>query len=183
MVDGFRHVGDKVRYRGAFLRVDEAHFTAPDGTEHARDVVRHPGAVGVVVLDGDDVVLVRQYRAPIDDFVVEIVAGKIDETDTDPAETARREVVEEVGLRAGELEHVRSVLMTPGYCDEYLELYVASSLEPVERTPDGIEEHHMQTVRISLDEALTMVDDGRIDDAKTVLGLWAVAGRGRPQRS
>ncbi|MCH7787924.1 MAG: NUDIX hydrolase [Acidobacteria bacterium] len=176
MTGSFAHIEDVTCYEGSFLRVAQARFSAPDGSEHRRDVVRHPGAVGIVALDGDDVFLVRQYRAPVDKEVIEIVAGKIDQGDADPACTAHREVVEELGMVAGSLRHLQSIVMTPGFCDERLELFVASDLSQANRAPHGIEEDHMETLRMPMTAALSMVQSGEIDDAKTVIGLWAVAG-------
>jgi len=98
-VSGFTHVADELIYDGFVIDVVNGVFTTPEGERIHRDIVRHPGAVGVVALDGDEVVFVRQYRPAIDDELLEIPAGKRDIEGEPPERTAVRELEEEVGLR------------------------------------------------------------------------------------
>lgn len=173
----FRHVGERLIHQGAVVGFYEGTFEGPDGSRFERDVVRHPGAVSVVPVDGDEVVLVRQYRAPIDAVVLEIPAGKRDVHGEDPAVTAARELAEEVGLAAGSLQPLIELHHSPGFCDELQLVYLGRDLRPVPQALDGIEEQHLTVERYRFDEAVAMCLDGRITDAKTIVGILAAARR------
>ena len=178
MTRGFRLLDEEVVHRGRAFSTVVARFEAPDGSRFTRDLVRHRGAVGVVPLDGDEVVLVRQYRAPVDREVLEIPAGIRDVDGEDPEDTARRELVEEAGLEAGSVRYLTRYLTGAGFTDEELWLYVAEDLTEVPRAADGIEEGAMTIERMPLVEAVAATADGRIVDAKTVIALLLV-GRDR----
>lgn len=179
----FRHLGDRIVHRGHIWNVAVGTYESPDGELFERDVVRSPGAVGIVplLLDHDEptVVFVRQYRGPFDRFVLEIPAGMRDIADEPLEITASRELAEEVGLAAGRLEHLTEFYPSAGMNDSTLHLYLATDLAPVPREAHGPEESHMEVLRISLDEALEMVTNGEIQDAKTVIGLLLVDRRWR----
>ncbi len=174
---GFTHVGDELIYDGFVIRVVNGVFTTPDGERIQRDIVRHPGAVGVVALDGDDVVLVRQYRPAIDDHLLEIPAGKRDVDGEPPERTAVRELEEEVGLRPATIESIGGMHCSVGFCDEYIHLFLATDFESVPTEHDGPEERHMTVERWSLDEVAAALSDGRITDAKSLVALGAVLRR------
>jgi len=147
-------------------------FEAPDGTRFHRDIVRHPGAVAVVpVTDRDTVLLVRQYRGPVDRELLEIPAGTRDVADEAPETTARRELEEEVGVRAGTMDLLGTVFNTPGFCDEETFIYLARQLEPVAHARHGEEERFIEVVEIALGEVDSMIESGDLVDAQTVLGL------------
>jgi ADP-ribose pyrophosphatase len=159
-----------------------AEFEAPDGRRFRRDIVRSPGSVGVVPLVFDaegvpSVVLVRQYRPPYERDVIEIPAGMRDVPDEDPAETGRRELVEEAGLAAGAISHLVDMLPSPGMTDSVCSIYLATDCTQVEHDRQGPEEDHMEVLHVPLDEALAMIDRGEIADAKTVCGLFATERR------
>ena len=174
---GFTFVGERVKHEGVVITVYEAEFTTPDGQKMMRDIVRHPGAVGIVAVDGDDVVLVRQFRAPLATDILEIPAGKRDVAGEPPAVTASRELAEEIGFEASQMESLGGFHNSVGFCDEYVHLFLATGLTPVGFAPDGPEEEHMQIVRVPLNEVTAAVDDGTITDAKTVIGLRAALAR------
>jgi 8-oxo-dGTP pyrophosphatase MutT (NUDIX family) len=177
-VSAFRRVGERVAWRGQRIQAAIASVAAPDGSTLEREIVHHPGAVGVLPLHDDGTVtLVRQYRAALDADVWEIPAGLRDVEGEPTDETARRELVEEAGLRAGALEHLVTFHNSPGFADEAVVVYLATALTPVPHDRQSAEEEHMVVDRVPLDEALAMVDDGRITDAKTVIGLLAVDRR------
>lgn len=176
---GFRHLGDDPKYQGHIWHVARSEFAAPDGVTFHRDIVRSPGAVAAVPLLFDphgkpSVVLVRQYRAAFDSLILEIPAGMRDVDDEPTAETAQRELIEEVGLRAGSLRHLTSFYPSPGMTDSILYLYLATELEHVGRETHGPEEDHSDVVHLPLADALEMVMTGEIVDAKTVIGLLLV---------
>jgi nudix-type nucleoside diphosphatase (YffH/AdpP family) len=177
----FRVLAERPEWSGRRIAAAVLEVEGPDGSRHEREVVRHPGAVGVVPLHDDGTVtLVRQYRAAVDRDLWEVPAGLRDVEDEPPEVTARRELVEEAGLQAERVEHLVTFHNSPGFTDEAVVLYVATGLSPVPDDRQGIEEQHMAVERVPLQAALDMVDDGRITDAKTVIGLQAVARRYPP---
>jgi ADP-ribose pyrophosphatase len=161
-----------VRFRGWRISVTEARFSGPDGTVFTRDVVRHPGAVAVVpATDDGHVLLVRQYRAAVDRNLLEIPAGTRDVEGEPPAETARRELLEEVGVDAGRMRLLTSMYNTPGFCDEETYLYLATDLAPGATARHGVEEENMEVVPVALADVDAMVASGELIDGQTILGL------------
>jgi ADP-ribose pyrophosphatase len=177
----FRHLGDRLVHQGYIWHVAVATFEDPDGELFERDIIRSPGAVGVVPLLYENgvptVVFVRQYRGPLDQYVLEVPAGMRDVADEPPELTAERELVEEAGLSAGRLDHLINYFTSAGMMDSELHLYLATDLTPVARDLHGPEETHMEVLRIPLAEAVDMVVRGEIQDAKTVIGLLLVDRR------
>jgi 8-oxo-dGTP pyrophosphatase MutT (NUDIX family) len=170
----FRRVSEKPVYESSLLRVFIGTFEAPDGTRFDRDVVRHPGAVVVVPVDEPtgEVVLVRQYRAPLDAELLEVPAGKRDVPDEPTAVTAARELAEETGLEPGRLELLGHFYNSPGFSDEESWCYLARDLEAVPEARHGIEEQYMTVERHKLSDVGRLVTSGEITDAKTIVGLF-----------
>ena len=168
---GFRKVSERQVHAGRVVRLTESVFATPDGGTMKRDVVHHRGAVAVVALDGDEVVLLRQYRTPVEGELLEIPAGTRDVAGEDPAGTARRELAEEAGLACSSLHELGSFFNSPGFCDELSHVFLATGLSSVPREPDGVEEEWMTVERFGLDEAVEMIHTGEIRDAKTIIGL------------
>jgi 8-oxo-dGDP phosphatase len=157
---------------GPVITVDDLVMAAPDGSEHHRQVVGHPGAVSVVALrDNGSVVLVRQYRAAIGAELLELPAGKRDVAGEDPAVTAARELAEEVGLVAASIEPLAEFHNSPGFCDEHSIVYLARGLSTTPTERQGVEEHHLEVVEVPLVAVPAMVATGELRDAKTIIGL------------
>jgi 8-oxo-dGDP phosphatase len=174
----FRVVSERTVWTGLRITLAMRDIVAPDGSHYEREVVHHPGAVGVVPLHADGTVtLVRQYRAALDRTLWEVPAGLRDVEGEDPAANAARELAEEAGLEAGTLEHLITFHNSPGFCDEAVVIYLATDLSEVPVDRQSIEEQHMEVARVPLAEVLAMVDDGRITDAKTVIALLATDRR------
>ena len=175
---GFRPLEEETVYEGWILRVAKGTFIGPDGKTFERDIIHHPGAVAAVPIDGDDIILVRQYRAALDAMMLEIPAGLRDVDGEPPDETAQRELIEEVGLRAGSLELLTTVHNTVGYCDESITIYLATDLTPVERElTDSPEEQAMEIVQMPLEQAEAMIRSGELTDAKTIIGVLSARQR------
>jgi ADP-ribose pyrophosphatase len=169
---GFRHLADEVRFEGWRISLVEATFSAPDGTRFARDIVRHPGAVAIVaVTERDTVLLVRQYRGAVDRELLELPAGTRDVDGEAPETTARRELEEEAGVRAGRLRLLGTTLNSPGFCDEESHIYLAQELEPVPPARHGEEERYLEVVEVALADVDSMMASQQILDAQTVIGL------------
>lgn len=151
------------------FRVERVTQRLPDGREHAREVVRHPGAVVILpLLDDGRIVLVRNYRVAVDRTLVELPAGTLDPGE-EPAATARRELAEETGYRAAEIEPLVSFYMSPGILDERLHAFVASGLTPGEMELDAGEQ--LEPFAVTWDEALKLLERGEIEDGKTIAAL------------
>ena len=176
MTSGFRKLGEVELVKAKVFRLVRSTFEGPDGGRFERHIVHHPGAVAVVPLHDDGTVsLVRQYRVALEDELLELPAGTRDVRGEDEAVTAQRELVEEAGLAAGSIEHLTTFYNAPGISDETITLFLARQLTECEHDRQSEEEHAMTVERIALDDALAMVEDGRITDAKTIIGLTLTA--------
>jgi len=172
----FRRLSESIIHEGHLWNLAVAEFEAPDGSTFRRDIVRSPGAVGVVPLVFDaegnpSVVLVSQYRPPYERMLIEIPAGMRDIDGEDTARVARRELVEEAGLMAGKLDLLTEILPSPGMTDSVTTLYLATGCTPVPHDRQGPEEEHMELLHLPLADALAMVERGEIADAKSVVAL------------
>ena len=175
---GFTRLGETLVHQGFRIRVAVARYETPDGSVVERDVVHHPGAVAVVPLHDDGTVtLVSQFRTALDADLLELPAGVRDVAGEPEATTANRELSEEVGLHAAHLEHLITFHNSPGFCDESVGVFLGTGLSEVPHHREGPEEKAMVVHRVPLDDALAMIDDGRITDAKTVIGITLTAGR------
>lgn len=154
------------------LRVDEVE--AADGHRGTREVVEHRGAAAVVCVHDGDVVLVRQYRHPVADILLELPAGLVAE-DEAPEQTAARELIEETGLRAGRMEHLVSYHASPGFTNHSLHLYYTDDVTPV---PAALEPGEVIEVeRRPVASVRSLLRSGEIQDAKTLVGLALLALR------
>ncbi|MCX7621368.1 MAG: NUDIX hydrolase [Acidimicrobiales bacterium] len=172
MAAGFRRLDERIVYKGRVVTVGIGEFESPAAERFERDVVHHPGAVCVVpLLENGEVVLVRQYRPPLDAEMLELPAGLRDVAGEDPRIAAARELEEETGYRAGVIEPLCVFHNSPGFSDEEVHIFRATDL--VLATPDrqGVEERHMEIELVRLEETRMLVAQGRITDAKTIIGL------------
>lgn len=155
------------------VRVDQV--VDPDGKIFNKEIVVHPGAVCVVAfLDSGDLVLVRQYRHAAGKELLEICAGGLAPGE-DPLSCARRELEEETGYLAGKLVERARFWTTPGFTTEFMYLYEATELVKTQTNFD--EDESIEVEIVSRSEAVRMIDDGRIQDAKSILGLLRVLSR------
>ena len=164
-------------YAGGFLEVHKDVVRLPDGSEGTREYIHHPGAVLIVPLFSDGrVLLERQYRYPQGREFIEVPAGKRDEGE-DPLATAKRELLEETGYVASDWKRFGVFHTAIAYSDEGIEMFVARGLEKREAKLDAGE--FLEIFDVKFEEALEMVRDGRITDAKTVAALLWVDRFGR----
>jgi ADP-ribose pyrophosphatase len=168
----FRKLGERTVHRGHVVTFAVGSFEGPEGERFERDIVHHPGAVSVVAVDDDgNAVLVRQYRAALDETILELPAGKLDVDGEDPLVCAQRELAEEVGLAASEWELLAAFHHSPGFCDELGRVYLARGLTAVPDSRQGIEEQALTIERWPVADAPALVAHGTVHDAKTVIGL------------
>jgi ADP-ribose pyrophosphatase len=170
-------VSSEELYRGRIFRVVADRVSMPDGSVASRDVVLKDGAVGVVALDEERrVVLVRQYRHPVRQYLWELPAGLIDVLGEELDDVARRELMEETDLVAGRVEHLIDLYLSPGFTNERIRIFLAQELTDVPedgRHARTAEEADLQVRRVPLAEAAEMVLKGEITNAASVSGILA----------
>ena len=162
-------VSSETLYEGKIVRLLKDKVALPNGKTSIREVVDHPGGVGIVPVDKDgNVYLVRQYRYAVGSTVLEIPAGKL-ERGEDPFLCAKRELGEETGFTAGEYVYLGNFYPTPGYCREKLHIYLALDLTAGETHPD--EDEFLNVEKYPFNNALALAVSGALPDAKTLIGL------------
>lgn len=163
-----RTVSSKTIFEGQIVKLTLDEARLPDGKLASREVVYHPGGVAVLALDEEkNVYLVRQFRYPIQQLLLELPAGKLDHgADEDILLGAKRELSEETGLEAEEWTYLGYTLASPGFCTEALHMYLARNLTRKQQHLD--EDEFLDVVTMPFDELVEQVMDGTITDAKTV---------------
>jgi ADP-ribose diphosphatase len=157
-------------YKGRIVNLVVDSITTAQGVDTIREVFQHPGGAAVIPLFPDgNVLLVRQFRYPTQELLLEFPAGKL-EPGEPPEITAHRELAEEVGYSSKRLSKIAEFYTTPGFCDEKLYLYLAEELEPCERVPNEADEE-IEIVRVTLDSLPELIRSGEIVDAKTIIGI------------
>lgn len=168
----FRLRSHEILYKGKVFDLEIDRIVYDTGIEGVREVARHPGgAVTVPLFPDSTVMLVRQFRYPLQSYTLEVPAGKLNPGE-DPEHAARRELEEETGWIAGKLGKLTSILTTPGFCNEVLHIYLATDLVESPRGHQREEgERDMTIERIPLDRAIAMIETQEIRDSKTIVGL------------
>lgn len=162
---------ERLILEGARFNVHEMQLTGSDGKQYVREVIRHPGAVVLLpLLDDDRVVLIRNGRPTVGETLLELPAGTR-EPEEAAEKTAARELVEETGYQAGSLTQLHEFYSAPGICDELMHLYVARDLTPGDHQREATEQIENQIA--SREEITCWIGEGRIRDAKTLVGLYA----------
>jgi ADP-ribose pyrophosphatase len=169
------------KHRGKILDLSVSRFSSSAKGDVEIEIVHHNGGAGTLPLFEDKTIaLVRQWRYPLGRYSLEIAAGRI-ERGHSPEETAARELEEELGYRARELQKLGEFFIAPGYCEERLFVYLATGLEATEQNLDDDEE--IEVVRMPYDEALNRVHSGEIDDAKSIITILLAAAFVHPRKS
>jgi ADP-ribose pyrophosphatase len=162
-------------FKGKHIQVRVDQLQEPDGRVWAKEIVLHPGAVCIVAtLDDGNLLFVRQYRHAAGAELLELCAGGLNPGE-DPMECAFRELEEETGYRAAKMVERARFWTTPGFTTEFMYLYEATGLTKTQINPD--EDESIEVEIVTPQEALRMIDDGRIQDAKSILGLQRVLPR------
>jgi ADP-ribose pyrophosphatase len=161
-------------WAGRYIRVRADEIERSDGHRTTREIIEHPGAVAMLAWDGERLAMVRQWRHATGRALLEIPAGTA-EPGEPPEETARRELAEEVGLAATTWVEGPSFFTAPGFCTELMHLYLATAL--TDATAEADADELIERSWLSLPDALAAVDDGRIADAKSIVGIGWLARR------
>ncbi len=172
-------VAERVVLRGSYLTFRVDTVRDPDGQERTREVVLHPGAVAIVALDGEDVLLVRQWRYATGGALLEIPAGTIDLLEDgapeEPATCAARELSEETGRHAARWTYLGAFWTAPGFSDEHMHLFLARDLSPIPGYSGPAPDERLELVRMPWREAVAAAERGEIHDAKSIVGLLRLA--------
>jgi 8-oxo-dGTP pyrophosphatase MutT (NUDIX family) len=172
----FEQTSSETIHEGKFISVERRTYRHEDGEEATREVVTHPGAVGVVVLDGDQLWLVRQPREAIGvPDLLELPAGKLDEEGESPLETAKRELAEEIGKRAEHWEDLGSFYTSPGFASEEVFLYLATGIADADEIPEVEENERIDVETRPLSDVDAILAETK--DAKTLIGLYKLKAR------
>ncbi len=171
MSDAFSIVARETLLTSYVFKV-ERRTVAHGGEEYTRDIAVHGGAVAMVAInERDEVGLIRQYRATVDQVLWEIPAGTIDPGDADPLATAQRELLEEMGVRAAWWRRIATVYVSPGWTDQVMHIFEARDLVGQQRSPDGPEENAAQVLWLDRESVRRLLDDEQINDATLTIGL------------
>ncbi|WP_352420047.1 NUDIX hydrolase [Proteiniborus sp.] len=150
------------------LRVDTVEL--PDKKYSKREIVEHPGGVAIVpITNENEIVFVKQFRKATETVLLEIPAGKL-EINEHPLDCAIRELKEETGLEAKKIEHIIDYFSSPGFTNEKIHIFIATEVIFGEATPE--EDEYMDVVKVDINEAMDMINNGTIIDGKTIIGIF-----------
>ncbi|EEH97692.1 YffH/AdpP family nudix-type nucleoside diphosphatase [Clostridium sp. 7_2_43FAA] len=159
-------LNEKLIHKGNFMDFVNIDVKLPNGKNANRDVIKHPGACAVIAfLDSENIILVEQFRLPLNKTLLEIPAGKLNKKE-DPMDCAKRELQEETGYVAKEIEYLGSIATAPGFCDEIIHLYKAWNLSLGEKNEDDDEFTSVKVLNIN--DLKEMIKKGEIIDGKTI---------------
>lgn len=157
-------------FSGRLLQVYKDTVLLPSKNQSTREYIKHPGAAVVIpYLGNGDIIMVKQFRYPVNAIMLELPAGKIDPGES-PESTIQRELAEETGYRADALHHLCKIHTCVGYSDELLHLFWASRLRESKLTAD--DDETIEVINISTEKAIALMLNGAITDAKTLIGLF-----------
>src|SRR5699024_7851566 len=158
-------------FNGNIISLQVDNVLLPDGNESTREIVKHPGAVAIIPITEDNkIIFVEQFRKPLERSLIEIPAGKI-EPNEKPEITVVREVEEETGYTTEQLEHITSFYTSPGFADEIIHLYFTDKLTKLVEAVPGDDDEFVEICELTLQEALELIDNQKIDDAKTMYAI------------
>ena len=157
-------------HKGRVFNLVSENYTLENGVTSDMDFIQHPGAAAMVpMINSDEVVLIKQYRHAIREFIWEIPAGTLDPGET-PLNCARRELIEEIGYSAADWHQLGTITPLPGCSDERIHIFLALDLKPAEQHLD--DDEMIDVHKMSLSNALRLIAEAKISDAKTISGLF-----------
>ncbi|MDH5811179.1 MAG: NUDIX hydrolase [Candidatus Methanomethylicaceae archaeon] len=171
---GERVVRSELAFSGKLIKVRVDEVVLPNGRVAQREIVVHRGAVAIIGLEGDKIIMERQYRHAAGKMMWEIPAGTLEDGET-PLECAKRELLEETGYVAEKMEEFIHFYVAVGYSTEIIHVFLATGLKRAEPTPE--EDETIKTKMVPFDEVLRMIRDNEIEDAKTIIGVLMLRDR------
>lgn len=167
-------------YSGKIIRLQVDEVELPDGKTSKREIVKHQGAVAVIpITDDGKIIMVEQFRKPLEKSIIEIPAGKLEEGET-PDITAIRELEEETGYttKRGDLIFVDSFYTSPGFADEIMHIYLTKKLEKLDEPAETDDDEFLELIEMTLDEAFEAMKEQRIHDSKTNYAMMYLKASG-----
>jgi len=156
-------------YNGRILNIQKRTIKLPSGKTAYREIINHPGSVAIIpLIDKDTVILIEQYRSTLNQKILEIPAGTLEQNEK-PEECAKRELLEETGYQAKNIRKVLASYTTPGYSNEEMQFYIATDLTHKGQRLE--EDENIKTKMIKLDKINLMINNGVIKDMKTICGI------------
>ena len=167
----FKIKNSEIKFQGKVFDLKADEIVYDSGNEGIREVAVHPGGAVVVPVKGNGkIVMIKQYRYPLDKFLIELPAGKLEKNE-DPMKCAARELEEETGYNVGKIEKLGSIFTTPGFCTEELHIYLAKDLKPGNHNREE-GEYGMEIFEFNLDKIEEKIKTGEIKDSKTICGIY-----------
>jgi 8-oxo-dGTP pyrophosphatase MutT (NUDIX family) len=166
-------VESELIYDGTILRLRVSHYRRPSGMLVRREVIDHVGAVVIVAVEDNHVLMVRQPREAVETYLLELPAGKLDSADEPPLDAAQRELAEEVGRAAGAWTYVGGYFTSPAVLTEVMHFYVATELTVIDTPPSRDDDEEIEIVPVPLSQLPELIAESR--DAKTLIGLMHLA--------
>ncbi|MCP1111208.1 NUDIX domain-containing protein [Ohessyouella blattaphilus] len=174
MANEVRRVKRELAYKGRIIDVYKDYMEFENGNTSVWDTIHHDGATAVLpILPDGRLVLVKQYRNALERDTIEIPAGKLDTPDEDPQACATRELKEETGYLAANMRHLLTIKTTVAFCDENIEVYLASDLRQEGQQLD--ENEYVEVLEMTLAECKELIYSGKMQDSKTVAAIMAYA--------
>ena len=168
-----RTIDSRRLYEGRLVSLRQDRVILSSGRETTREVVEHANCVAIVAIDPEgEVLMVRQFRKPVGEVLLEIPAGVVEDGE-EPLDSAHRELEEETGYMAGRMERIGGFYSSPGYSTEFLHLFLATELRKGEARPDADE--IIEVVSVPFERILSLILAGELRDAKSIAGLFTVA--------
>ena len=157
-------------HQGRIFKIVKENITLANGVSSDMDIIRHPGASAIIPLsDKNTIILIKQYRHAIGNYIWEIPAGTLDH-DEPPIECAKRELIEETGYSANQWQKLGEIISVPGYSDERIHIFLAYDLVPARQNLD--KDEMLDVHEIKFDDAMEMIHRGEIQDSKSICGLF-----------
>lgn len=169
-----KRLSTELAYKGSFLTIYHDEVIVPNGNRSSREVVRHPGAAGIIAFVDGKMIIEKQYRYAVDEVLLEIPAGKRDKGE-DTIVTASRELEEETGYHSDDLKFLGSVYSSVGFCDEKIDIYLAKNLVKTKTSFD--QDEIIELEYYTLEDVKKMIKEGKIKDGKTIaaIGLYMIS--------
>ncbi|GAA0296614.1 ADP-ribose pyrophosphatase [Gracilibacillus halotolerans] len=165
-------------FEGRVISVQVDDVELPNGKQSKRELVKHPGAVAIIPITSEGkIVMVKQFRKPLEKEIIEIPAGKLEEGEL-PEVTARRELEEETGYTTNKLEYIQSFYTSPGFADEILYVYMTNELKAMTEKASLDEDEFVELMEVKLEEAEQLIKEEKIHDAKTVFAVMYLKLKG-----
>lgn len=175
-MEEFKRLGRRLVAKGSIIDYYKDTVQVPNGNVVEWDFIGHNGAAAVVpVLDDGRILMVRQYRNALDRYTLEIPAGGLEGRDEPTKDAAARELEEEIGYKSNQLEFLISLRTTVAFCNEKIDIYVASQLQKSKQHLDEDEFIHVEAY--TLDELQAMIFQGKIEDGKTISAIMSYAAK------